>query len=111
MLIVFRTVFSGIAPLALPRDEADRRVGTAGVEEDCEVCKAEGRSGVEGYRSFVGLCVVLESPDLLLTTGRLFLGLAEGNGGRAVVGGSMGGDDDKTGSDVATAADMPTECR
>jgi hypothetical protein len=32
MLTIFRTVFSGGDPLALPSDEADRRVGTSDVE-------------------------------------------------------------------------------
>lgn len=41
----------------------------------------------------------------MVPMGGLFLGLLEGRGGRAVVGGSMGGLD-KTGSAVATAVDM-----
>ncbi len=110
MLIVFRTVFSETDPLALPSDEADRTVGTAGVVAACcRVGKAEGRRGVEGERRFVGLCVALESPKFFVTTGRLFPGLLEGKGGSAVVGGCIGGLD-KTGSEVATAVDMVVEC-
>lgn len=56
MLMVFRRPFSGSDPLAFPRDEALRIVGTAGVEAACcRVGKVERRSGVEGERSFVGL--------------------------------------------------------
>ena len=56
ILIVFRRAFSGPPPLAFPIEEADRNVGTAGVEADCcGVGKAEGRSGFEGERSLVGL--------------------------------------------------------
>lgn len=104
--MVFRTVFSGIAPLALPREEADRTVGTTGVEAGCcGVGRAEGRRGDEGERNLVGFNVEVGSPEILVTTGRLFLGLLDGKGGRAVFGGSIGGRD-KTGSDVATVADM-----
>jgi hypothetical protein len=71
MLIVFRTAFSDMDPLALPSEEDDRMVGTAGVEaEYCGVGNAEGRRGVDGERSFVGLCVALESSGTLVTTGR-----------------------------------------
>jgi hypothetical protein len=109
MLMVFRTVFSETGPLAFPSDEDDRTVGTAGVEAGCcRVGRAEARSGVEGERSLVGLCVVLKSPQSLVTTGKLFLGLAEGKGGRAVFGGSIGGLD-KTGSEVPTAVAMVAE--
>lgn len=59
ILLVFRRAFSGPDPLAFPIDEADRTVGTAGVEAGCcGVGKAEGRRGFEGERSLVGL----ESP-------------------------------------------------
>lgn len=110
MLMVFRTVFSGIVPLALPRDEADRTVGTAGVEAEwCGVGKADGRSGVEGERNFVGLRSAPESLAFSVAKGRLFLDFPEGKGGRAMLGGSMGGRD-RTGSDVATAIDMLIEC-
>jgi hypothetical protein len=64
---------------------------------------------MEGERSFVGLWVAFESPPALVTTGRLFLGLLVGKGGRAVVGGSMGGRD-KMGRDVGTGIDMLAEC-
>ena len=58
MLIVFRTPLSEDNPLVLPSEEADRIVGTMGVEAGCcGVGKAEGRSGVEGERSFGGLRV------------------------------------------------------
>jgi hypothetical protein len=107
--MVFRTVFSETGPLAFPSDEDDRAEGTAGVEARwCRVGRAEGRSGVEGERSLVGLCVAVKSPESLVTTGRLFLGLAGGKGGRAVFGGSIGGLD-KTGSEVPTAVDMVAE--
>jgi hypothetical protein len=110
MLIVFRMVFSGIAALAFPSDEADRTVGTDGVEEACcKVGRAEGRNGVEGERSFVGLCGTPASPKPLVASGRLFLGLLVGRGGRAVVGGSIAGRD-KTGRDVVTAVDMAFDC-
>jgi hypothetical protein len=106
ILMVFRTAFSEINPLAFPSEEADLTVGTAGVEvRCCAVGSAESRSGVEGERSFVGLCVVFEPARSFVTTGRLFLGLLEGRGGRAVLGGSIGGRDE-TGSDVATVIDM-----
>lgn len=35
MLMVFRIVRSGIGPLLLPSDEAERRVGTTGYETAC----------------------------------------------------------------------------
>ncbi len=104
--MVFRRVFSGITPLDFPREEADRTVGTAGVEAGCcRVGRAVGRSGVEGERSLVGLNVEGDSPEFLVMTGRLFLGLLDGKGGRAVFGGSIGGRDEM-GSAVATVVDM-----
>lgn len=71
----------------------------------CGVGEADGRSGVEGERSLVGLCTAFVAPRFLVITGRLFLGLLEGKGGRAVLGGSIGGLD-KTGSEVAISTDM-----
>lgn len=106
ILMVFRTDFSGIKPLAFPREEAERTVGTAGVEAVCcRVGRAECRRGVEGERSLVGFNVEDNSPGFLVMTGRLLLGLLDGKGGRAVFGGSIGGRD-KTGSAVAPVVDM-----
>lgn len=109
--MVFRTAFSEIDLLALPSEEAERSVGTADWETACwGVGNAEGRKGVEGERSFVGLDVAVGPAVSMATTGRLFLGLLGGRGGRAVLGGSTAGRDE-TGMDVATtAADMLGNC-
>jgi hypothetical protein len=95
MLIVLRTVFSGRVDVDFERDEADLSVGILGDDAECWlVGKADGR-GLDGIRSFGGLCgsvLILGRP---VGTGRLFLGglFAVGNGGRADVGGPMAGGD------------------
>lgn len=95
MLIVLRTVFSGMLDVVLDSDEEDLRVGMLGDDTECWVVgKADGR-GLEGTLGLGGLCgsvLILGSPD---GTGRLFLGglFAVGMGGRADVGGPMAGGD------------------
>jgi hypothetical protein len=95
MLIVLRTVFSGRVDVDFESDEADLSVGMLGDDAECWVVgNADGR-GLEGIRSFGGLCgsvLILGRP---VGTGRLFLGglFAVGMGGRADVGGPIAGGD------------------
>ena len=83
-----RTVLSLVASAATVCDATLLTVGTVGVDDECWA--GTGSAVLEGVLSFEGVCGA-EGTRIARGEGRLFRVFGAGSGGRAVVGGSLGG--------------------
>ena len=83
-----RTVLSLAVSATTACDERFLTVGTAGVEDECWA--GTGNAVLEGVLSFEGVCGA-DGTRVARGEGRLFRVFGAGSGGRAVVGGSLGG--------------------